>query len=379
VSSGEPLREGYTTGSAAAAAAKAATLFLLLGERLDRVEIPLPPGGRLEVPIAGLNPVPLGVRGVVIKDGGDDPDATHGKHIQATVRLEPLVPGPPNLAGQVRIEGGTGVGVVTRPGLPMAVGEAAINPMPRRQIAEAVQEVLSIAGGIAGPRAGYSGGVRVTVSVPEGARIARRTMNPRLGIVGGVSILGTQGTVKPFSHEGYQTSIRQALDVAKAAGSNSVAFATGRRSEELLMGVRPELPEHVFIQAADQFVFSLREAAQRGFEHIFYGCFFGKLVKMAQGFADTHARSGSLDFPLLADWCREAGVDAERTKVIATANTARQVLGILDRDEAGNQALRRILDKALDRARVGAGVGAGTGPEIVLYVFDFQDRILIRS
>jgi cobalt-precorrin-5B (C1)-methyltransferase len=287
--------------------------------------------------------------------------------------------GPANLAGQVRIEGGTGVGVVTRPGLPLEVGEAAINPMPRRQIAEAVQEVLDMRGGIAGDKTGYSGGVRVTVSVPEGVRIARRTMNPRLGIVGGISILGTRGTVKPFSHEGYQASIRQALDVAKAAGTNTVAFATGRRSEELLMGVRPELAEHVFIQAADQFVFSLKEASQRGFDQIIYGCFFGKLVKMAQGFADTHARSGSLDFPLLAEWCREAGVDADRTEVIATANTARQVLGILDRDEAGNQALRRILDEALDRARAAVGAGAGSGPEVFIYVFDFQDRILISS
>ena len=362
---GRPLREGFTTGSAVAAAAKAATIFLLLGERLDRVDIPLPPGGRLVVPVAGLNPVPLGVRGVVIKDGGDDPDATNGAHIQATVRLEP------GEAGQVRIEGGTGVGVVTRPGLPLAEGEAAINPIPRGQIAAAVREAL----GIAGDRAGYSGGVRVTVSVPEGARIARKTMNPRLGIVGGVSILGTRGTVKPFSHEGYQASIRQALDVAMAAGSNTVAFATGRRSEELLMGVRPELPEHVFIQAADQFVFSLQEAAQRGFDEILYGCFFGKLVKMAQGFADTHARSGSLDFPLLADWCQEAGVEAERVGHIATANTARQVLGMLDRDEAGDQALRLILDKALDRARI----AAGKEPDIALYVFDFEDRILISS
>ena len=263
------LREGFTTGSAVAAAAKAATIFLLQGERLDRVDIPLPPGGRLDVPIDDFHPVPLGMRTGVVKDGGDDPDVTHGARIQATVRLEP---GP---AGQVRVEGGTGVGLVTRPGLPLAVGEAAINPAPRRQIAEAVREALD--------RAGYSGGARVTVSVPEGARIARRTMNPRLGIVGGVSILGSRGTVKPFSHAGYRASIRQALDVARATGSNTIAFATGRRSEELLMGVRPELPEHVFIQAADQFVFFIAGGRAAGIRPHFIRMFFRETGKDGPG------------------------------------------------------------------------------------------------
>jgi cobalt-precorrin-5B (C1)-methyltransferase len=229
------LRTGFTTGSAAAAAAKAALAVLLGGPAREIVSIPLPGGGRLEVPVREARWADPGrVQATVIKDAGDDPDVTHRAAIVATVALE---------AGEgLRLTGGVGVGVVTRPGLALAVGEPAINPVPRAMIAQAVGEAWREAGRAGAPA------VNVEVSVPEGERLAKRTLNPRLGIVGGISILGTTGLVKPFSHEAYTATIESALAVAKAAGLAEVVLTTGRRSEKRAQALRPDLPEQAFVQ-----------------------------------------------------------------------------------------------------------------------------------
>ena len=232
---GKRLREGFTTGSAAAAGAKAA-LFHLAGRGVSKkVEIPLPIGGRLTIPVERVETVGKGSKATIRKDGGDDPDVTHKARITSTVRF---LPG--GHYGDVIIAGGTGVGKVTRPGLPVAVGESAINPVPRKQIKAAVLEGLA--------ESGLRGSVSVIIEVVNGEKIAKKTLNPRLGIMGGISILGTRGTVKPFSNKAYKDTITMSMDVAKAAKLNTIALTTGGRSERFLIERRPDLPETVFIQ-----------------------------------------------------------------------------------------------------------------------------------
>jgi cobalt-precorrin-5B (C1)-methyltransferase len=317
---GEGTRQGFTTGSAASAAAKAALLLLLTGKAPERVDIPLPPGAagypgtRLDIPVAAAVREGLGARATVVKDAGDDPDATHKARISC---LAECISAP---AGAVLIEGGRGVGRVTLPGLPVPPGRAAINPAPMAQIELAAREAMEMAG--------RSCAARFVVEVEDGEAIARRTMNPRLGITGGVSILGTQGVVKPFSLEAWKATIESGLQVALAAGVRTAAFSTGRRGERLLMAERPGLPERAFVQAADFFAWSTARAARLGFTEIVWGCFFGKLAKMARGMEYTHAHAGETDFAFLAGLARLAGADDGACAAVVRANTARHALEI---------------------------------------------------
>ncbi len=355
------LREGFTTGTAAAAAAKAAALRLLEGGPLERVEVPLPEKGRLSIPVAETGTEGDGAYALVIKDGGDDPDATHLARIRVSVRL---YPGPAG-AGEVEIRGGRGVGRVTRPGLPVGVGEAAINPAPRRQIKAAVAEALN-------GRAGNAACAVVTVEVDDGERIAAGTLNPRLGVVGGISILGTRGTVKPFSHKAYRETIRMAVRAARAQGCPSLGLATGGRSERLLRELRPELPDAAWVQVADFFAFSLREAGGAGFREVMYACFFGKLVKMAQGHPSTHAGRSRIDFRELGAWCAASGVSASAARAVSGANTSREALSIIRREASWSRAVESITARAAWWARS----FVGGGPRLTYYVFDFDRSLL---
>lgn len=358
------LRTGFTTGSAATAATKAALRFLFTGERPRLCDIPLPAGGRLDVPVAGVEAADaLGrVRAVVVKDGGDDPDVTHGARISCLVGLDPQ-----GAREGVFIDGGAGVGRATLPGLPVAVGMAAINPGPLRQIRRAVLEETRLAG--------YAGAVRVLVEVEHGEALAQKTMNPRLGILGGVSILGESGIVVPYSLESWKASIGEGLDVARAMGLEAVILTTGRRSERFHMERYPVFAPQAYVQAADFFAFSLREAAERGFGEIIWSCFFGKLVKMAMAMEYTHAKSGEIDFARLAAWAGEAGVPSKTAARIAGANTARHVLEII-RNEPGQGAfVARVRREALGAAR---GF-AGPGPRLGLRVFDFDGGLMSEA
>jgi cobalt-precorrin-5B (C1)-methyltransferase len=351
------LREGFTTGSAAAAAAKAALLFLG-GKRPGEVEIPLPVGGRLRVLIRSIQEMGKGVRATVIKDAGDDPDVTDKATIGATVFMEKTGEG-------IVIEGGKGVGRVTRAGLPVPAGEAAINPVPRQQIAEALLEGMA--------EAKLTGAVRAVIDVEKGEEIARKTLNPRLGIIGGISILGTRGTVKPFSHESYRETIRISMNVAGKAGLASIALSTGGKSEGFLRSLRPDLPEISFVQVADFFSFSLTEAAERGFRKIQYACFFGKLVKMAAGHEYTHAKESRIDFGLISEWCRIHHMEPRKLQWIRNANTAREALSIVKTEPGGGKTiLRHILGEALGNARS----YAGPIPNLVFYLFDMDGTLL---
>jgi cobalt-precorrin-5B (C1)-methyltransferase len=353
------LREGFTTGSAAAAGAKAALLFLSGRKRIKKVNIPLPIGGRLNIPVERIEPSGGGARVTIIKDAGDDPDVTHRAKIRATVNF---VQGD---AGEdIIIGGGRGVGKVTRPGLPVPVGEPAINPGPRRQIREAVREGLT--------EGGLTGTVSVMIDVVDGEKIAKKTLNPRLGIIGGISILGTRGTVKPFSNEAYRETITASMDVAKAGDMTTIALSTGGKSEGFLKRQHPELPEYAFIQVADFFAFSLQEAVRRGFQDILYSCFFGKIIKMAQGNPYTHARESTIDFDLLAQWCGKSGMKEEDTLRIKGANTGREVREIIRSDIHGEVIFKDIVNRAVSSART----FAGPFPNITYYLFDFDGDLL---
>jgi cobalt-precorrin-5B (C1)-methyltransferase len=353
------LRHGFTTGSAAAAASKAGILYLATKTMVREIDIPLPEGGRLTIPVEQIEEMSGGSRVTVIKDAGDDPDVTHRAKIRSTVFVS-----PEGESGNITIEGGQGVGRVTKPGLPIDVGEPAINPVPRQQIREAVLE------GLKGTDLG--GDVSVIIDVVDGETIAKKTLNPRLGIIGGISILGTRGTVIPYSAEAYQDSITMSMDIARAENLELIALSTGGRTEKLLMRELPDIPEAAFIEVADFFSFSLHEASKRGFRHILLSCFFGKLVKMAQGYPYTHARDSTIDFRALAHWCTALGMDQDKIQCIRNANTARHVLGLIAGDNHRDAAIQDITEKALLSART----FAGPAPEIRIYLFDFKGSLL---
>ncbi|MNC22627.1 cobalt-precorrin-6A synthase [compost metagenome] len=321
-----PMRRGYTTGACAAAAAKGAALLLITGEAPDSVELYLPAGFHHTFELTGWERQgDNAATCATIKDAGDDPDATHGARIEATVSW---LDHP-----SVEIDGGRGVGRVTKPGLPVAVGEAAINPVPRRMISEAVSEVLE--------EHGAARGLRVVISVPEGEAIAQKTLNPRLGILGGISILGTRGVVTPFSTEAYQASIVQAISVAAATGNGQLVLTTGGSSEKHALAMFKELPEEAFIQMGEYVGFSLGHAKAYGFQKVTLVGMAGKYSKVAQGAMLIHSKHAPVDFGFLAAVAAETGAEDRLVQEIAGANTASQVVDLMT--EAGHLAFFELL------------------------------------
>lgn len=402
------LREGFTTGSAAAGAALAALHLLRHEYAPASVRVPLPPftsapqtdnGGQpvprgwLELQVANCQPGPApelagcwDIKGFrhcdpppqgiirsahasIIKDGGDDPDATSGARIVATVVESALPVDGAELAdpGNIIIKGGPGVGRITLPGLPVPVGQAAINPVPRQQISFALR--AQECGHIHGAANSAKTLLTVFVSVPQGIELAQKTFNPRLGIEGGISILGTQGTVRPFSHAAWKATIEQGLAVAAATGCHTVCLTTGRRSERLLMERYPQLPERCFVQVADFAQFSLHAAGAMGFEQIVWGCFFGKLVKLAQGHAYTHAKDSNLDMQALAQQAEAAG--AACVSEIGRCITAAHALELLLPDAVGPQVIEHVARQAMHTARDFAGQAVG------LHLFHTDGRELL--
>ena len=397
------LREGFTTGSAATGAALAALQLLFYGSRPSKVRIPLPPftgpqdalaplvqpRAWLDLPVAqcqyGPAPElaiawrrsdgtadmpPLGMaraaHALVIKDGGDDPDVTSGAAIAATVvETLPATPGS-TMPAAIAVMGGPGVGRVTLPGLPLPVGSAAINPVPQAQVRFALGQALAECasrGLAARPH------LTVYISVPQGRDLARKTLNPRLGILGGISILGTQGTVRPYSHEAWQATIRQSLHVARACGCSCACLATGRRSETLLMARYPDLPSQCFVQIADYAAFSFNIAGRLGFTRLAWGGFFGKLLKLAQGQANTHASKSVLDLYALAKVARrEKSTCAAALEGCVTAASA---LELLLADPVGPQVLKRTMNQAAAVARTFAA------QEVRMHLFHLDGREIL--
>lgn len=352
----EKLRSGFTTGTAAAAAAKAA-MEILFGTIVPvSVEVWLPTGDTLEVKVHRcVRPGECEAEATVVKDAGDDPDITHGAEIGAAVTWRQDSHEP-----QVAIRGGPGVGMVTKPGLEVPVGEPAINPVPREMIRRAVLDVLE--------KRGVKASVTVEIFVPEGEALARHTLNARLGIVGGISILGTTGIVKPLSHEAYVTTIDSALSVAKASGLSHVVFTTGRRSERFAQRLFPGYPDEAFVQMGDYFAKAMEMAANRQFGEVTLALFFGKAVKMAQAIPHTHARSAQLSLETLGRWAFEITHDEACARHVSEANTARHAFDLIVKacpeliERVGREVSKAALEFGGGRMRV----------ETVIFGFDGQ-------
>jgi cobalt-precorrin-5B (C1)-methyltransferase len=256
------LRTGFTTGTSATAATKAALLALISSQIYNTLEIVLPKGKIVKLQIAWTrySPNTQSVTSAVIKDAGEDPDVTHGAEICSTVSLS-------SDRGFIEIDGGVGVGRVTRPGLGLEIGHAAINPVPKKMIEQVVRDTAkSIL---------TDKGVKVIISVPKGSELAKKTDNPRLGILGGISILGTTGIVFPYTTASFAASIRQSLDVAISLGTDVVVLTTGGRSEDYIKNIHKNLPDYAFVQMGDFSGYTVKQCANRNIKKIIIAGFIG--------------------------------------------------------------------------------------------------------
>jgi cobalt-precorrin-5B (C1)-methyltransferase len=302
----KPLRHGYTTGSCATATTKAALTALILQEAQQQATIRLPIGEEVTFTMVRCEFTAERAEAEVIKDGGDDPDATHGARIIAEVSWR-TQPG-------IELDGGVGVGRVTKPGLPVPVGEAAINPVPRKMIRQAAAAVLE--------QYELERGVRVVIKVPDGEEIAKKTLNGRLGILGGISILGTRGIVVPFSTAAYKASVAQAIRVAVQCGCTHIVLSTGGRTEKYGIDMYPELSEEAFVEMGDFIGFALQHCKRQGVRRVTLVGMMGKFSKVAQGVMMVHSKSAPIDFGFLARVALESGVSQEQANAILEANTA---------------------------------------------------------
>jgi cobalt-precorrin-5B (C1)-methyltransferase len=308
--SGQNLRRGWTTGACATAAAKSAYYGWVTGDFLDPVSITLPGGQCPAFALAMSERLPDGACAGIIKDAGDDPDVTHGMLVAVTIS-------PAALGQGIVFRAGKGVGTVTRPGLALPVGEPAINPVPREMISLALDEAAKAA---KGPR-----DVTVTISIPGGEAIAQQTLNPRLGIIGGLSILGTTGIVIPYSCAAWIHSIHRGIDIARAAGLRHIAGSTGSTSEMAIRRLHG-LSEQALIEMGDFAGGMLKYLRQHPIEKVTIAGGFAKMVKLGQGMTDLHSRAGPVDFAWLAERVREAGADDAFAQWVKSANTANEVL-----------------------------------------------------
>ncbi len=340
---GRALRTGWTTGTCAAAAAKAAATALRSGEVQQTVEVALPSGRRVRFPVescsvtpyrpgghAAASLAPVRAEAVVVKDAGDDPDVTDGAHLTATVSWQ-------EIAG-IDLDGGVGVGVVTKPGLGLEVGGPAINPVPRAMITQAVGEVIDLA----------TLGVRVVISVPGGEKMARKTTNARLGIIGGISILGTTGIVRPFSTASWRASVEQAVSVLAAQGESTVVLCTGGRTEKAAMALLPGLPEVCFVEVGDFTGAALRRVIEHGVARVVFVGMAGKLAKLAGGVLMTHYTRSKVPHDLLGEITRAAGGDADLAGAVVAANTARHAAELWEEagllEPAATELCRRVAE-----------------------------------
>ncbi|MFN8455910.1 MAG: cobalt-precorrin-5B (C(1))-methyltransferase [Anaerolineae bacterium] len=384
-------RTGYTTGSNAAAAAKAAAIALLTGHWPDSVTITLPIGETATlVPVerelttadrrlTTANGDSLGaVSGqpsavgeafcCMVKDAGDDPDVTHGTLICARVRYNDT-PG-------IALEGGQGVGRVTLPGLGLEVSGPAINPVPRQQIlanvADAVCEVKP-------DESDYLNrhGLEVIISVPDGAELAKKTLNARLGIIGGISILGTTGKVFPYSTAAWRASVIQAVEVAAKNSVEKVVLATGGRSEKFAMRLFPELPEVAFVELSVFTGDAFKTCLAHGVRSAVFVGMIGKMVKTAQGHMTTHVAGNQVDFGFLAQVCRDGGAPEALAQAVASANTGRHFLELCQ-EHNFTAPLQRVVDLALAACERYVETQQGA-LELEVILIDFDGTVLGRA
>ena len=354
----EKLRTGFTTGTSATAAAKAALLSIITQKKIENIDVKLPKGSFIKIPIHFCQFDENKARCSVIKDGGDDPDVTHGAEIIVDLSFT-------DRTNEIEIDGGEGVGIVTKPGLGLELNKAAINPVPKKMINENLKEVID--------KHHLKKGIKVVISVPKGKELGPKTDNPRIGILNGISILGTSGIVIPFSTASYAASIRQNLDVAIAMGNDTVVLTTGGRSEDFAKKII-DLPDHCFVQMGDFSGYTIQQCARKAIKKAYVVGFIGKLAKMAAGVKQTHVKGSKVDMNFLAEIAKKCNADKMIIDNIRKANTARHVSEIITEnnivgffDEICNETYKHMRQHSEEKVPL----------DVIL--FDFDGNILARK
>jgi len=353
-----PLRRGWTTGACATAAAKAAYAALLTGDFPDPVAVTLPRGERPTFALAVSRRDATSATAGVVKDAGDDPDVTHGALVLATVRAGAVGSG-------VVFRAGEGVGTVTRAGLPVPPGEPAINPVPRQMIREAIAEVAALANG--------TGDVEIEIAIPGGEALAAKTVSARLGIVGGLSILGTTGIVVPYSCSAWIHSIHSGIDVARAAGLTHVAAATGKASEAAVQKLYG-LPEIALIDMGDFVGGMLKYLRRHPLPRVTIAGGVAKMTKLAQGLVDLHSKRGSVDLAALAAFAAAVGGSAALHGRIIASNTAAEAFA-----HAAAEGVALGDEVARAAQATARGVVAGTDIAVEVVLFDRDGALVGRA
>jgi cobalt-precorrin-5B (C1)-methyltransferase len=354
----EKLRTGYTTGTSATAAAKAALLSIINQTKIENVDVKLPKGNFIKIPINFCQFDQNRAKCSVIKDGGDDPDVTHGAEIVVELSFTDKI-------NEIEIDGGEGVGIVTKPGLGLELNKAAINPVPKKMISENLREITD--------KYLLKKGIKVIISVPKGKELGPKTDNPRIGILNGISILGTSGIVIPFSTASYAASIRQNLDVAIAMGNDIVVLTTGGRSEDFAKKI-VDLPEHCFVQMGDFSGYTIQQCARKEIKKAYVVGFIGKLAKMAAGVKQTHVKGSKVDMNFLAELAKKCNANEKTIESIKKANTARHVSEIIIEsnvkgffEEICNETYKHMRKHSEEKVPL----------DVIL--FDFEGNILARK
>ncbi|MBM7623610.1 cobalt-precorrin-5B (C(1))-methyltransferase CbiD [Sporohalobacter salinus] len=325
---GKKMRRGYTTGTAAAGAAMAAAKILYSDQAVDVVKVDTPAEIVVDLKISETKIKEDRVSCTVIKDGGDDPDITDGIEIVAEVS---------KIDSGVEIEGGSGVGKVTKPGLAVEVGEPAINPVPKEMIINSVQKVLP-------PETG----AKVEIKVPEGKELADNTLNPRLGIEGGISILGTTGIVEPMSKEAYRESLVVAIDQALAEDNRQLVFIFGNYGKR--MAERMGVPTNQWVKMSNFVGYMLDQAAQKGIEQIILLGHVGKLIKVGAGIFNTHSSVADARLEIVAAYTASLGGSQQLIQEILSANTAEDTIQILRKANLAEDVFRLLAKRVVARA-----------------------------
>lgn len=308
-----PLHTGFTTGSCATAAAKAALIALLSGDRLSEVKFRIPEGEMMRMPVDSIVADAQSATACVIKYSGDDPDITDGSRITVTVAYASR-PG-------ISFHGGEGIGTVTLPGLGLEVGEPAINRVPRKNMTEELSAL-------------YSGGLDVTVSLENGVELAEKTFNPRVGVVGGVSIIGTTGIVRPFSHEAFVDCMRREVDVALAMKCEMIVVNSGGKSESFMKALYPDLPPHAFVHYGNAIGEIMEIGREKGVPGMVIGIMLGKAVKLAEGNMDTHSHKITVNRGFLKELAKVCGCSDDALDVIDRFNLARELPSLFRKEDA---------------------------------------------
>ena len=349
------LRTGFTTGTSATAGAKAAILSIMSQKKIDFIDVTLPKKSQIRIKIENCEFEKNNSTCIVIKNGGDDPDVTHEAEIITKVTLTDKL-------GEIEIDGGEGVGRVTKPGLGLEIGSADINPTPKKMIRE---NILEIAKDILAKN-----GIKVLISVPRGKDLALKTDNPRLGIMGGISILGTSGIVVPYSTASFAAAIRQSIEVTRAMGDDTVVLTTGGRSEDFSRKII-NLPDHCFVQMGDFSGYTVQVCAKKEIKKAYVAGFIGKLAKMAMGVKQTHVKGSKVDMEFLADLARRCGASKDVENSIKKANTARHVFEIINENNISNYFNTVCLE-----VHKQLGKYSDNKFEIEVIMFDFDGKVI---